>query len=432
MQIYTFVGLVISVLIIGYTAGDTLVNSYDQTMLLLVVGGGVAATLIAYSLCAIRAALGAAWYAFVGHGDQTKKLIKRLVTYAETARREGILVLEKSIVAEPHPFLAAGIRLVVDGTEPRLIMDILETELRFSKERQVNAERVLEGLGRHWVLFGLVGGLLALVEGGSAVAAGLPLLYGVLLYGLIGGALARKLGQYHEKERLMHQMIIEGIVAIQAGDNPRLIEHKITVFLAPKNRPSSNETPEPLPPSTAPTPDIAVEELHLYVEKRSKQTLVAIREAVDQSNADHEEKEAVTVLLSQVERGEMGFLTLLASLESKLYQVALDALQHSVAQTVLVHKGMLERELDFDSLADLNDQQIQLLLREIDQRDLVIALKGASPAVREKILSNMSERIRVFISEEMSFMHCGVHDVLDAQARIVRALHMLLGNSETD
>ena len=83
-------------------------------------------------------------------------------------------------------------------------------------------------------------------------------------------------------------------------------------------------------------------------------------------------------------------------------------------------------------MGELEDQQIQMLLREIDQHDAVMALKGASTAVRDKILGNMSERVQNFITEEMSLMHCGPHDVLDAQSRIVRELYRILGGFEND
>ena len=438
MQVSTFVGLLIGVLVVGYAAGNILADLYDPTMLLLVVGGGVAATLISDGLRSMLGALGAARYVFAVGGDQPKGLIERVVTYAQTARREGVLSLEKPAGSEPNSFLVAGIRLTVDGTEPPLIMDILETELNFSTERHANDERVLERLGRHWVLFGVVGGLLALMQGGGVVAVGLPLLYGVLLYALVGGAFARKLAQHHAKERLLCQMIIEGVMAIQAGDNPRIIQHKLAVFVAPKDRPTGDELPEPLPQNTPATPDISSAEIESYVEQGRERMMAAVHETIDQSDKDREERKAASAFLNRAERGEFGILAFLATLGPELRQAAMEALQRPAEpQTTLVDSEMLEdgvpkRELDFEILGGLEDQQIQMLLREVDQRDAVIALKGASAAVRDKILGNMSERVQNFITEEISLMHCGPHDVLDAQSRIVRELYRILGNSKND
>ena len=112
----------------------------------------------------------------------------------------------------------------------------------------------------------------------------------------------------------------------------------------------------------------------------------------------------------------------------------MEALQHPAEpQTALIDREMLEHvllksELDFDRLNELEDRQIQMLLPEIDYRDALIALKGASTSVRDKILSNMSERVRGAITEELSLVHFILHDVLGAQTRIVRELNRMLGS----
>ena len=98
----------------------------------------------------------------------------------------------------------------------------------------------------------------------------------------------------------------------------------------------------------------------------------------------------------------------------------------------MLEDGVLRHELDFESLSQLEDRQIQMLLREIDQRDAIVALKGASAVVRDKILANMAERVQDFITEELSFTYCGPHDVLNAQSRIMLELHRMLADSEKD
>tara|TARA_Y100001934_G_scaffold169228_1_gene201137 strand:- start:730 stop:2052 length:1323 start_codon:yes stop_codon:yes gene_type:complete len=436
MQISAFVGLSIGVLVVGYVAGDVLPDLYDLTMIFLVVAGGIAATLVSDGLRPMLGAIGAARYVFAAGGDQPRKLIGRVVTYAKTARNEGVLSLEHHASSEPNPFLQSGIQLTIDGTERPLIMDILETELSFSIERNVNDERVLERLGLHWASFGGIGCLLALVQGGGMVAAGLPLLYGVLLYVLFGGAFARKLARHYAEQRLLFQMSIEGVMAIQAGDSPQIIRHKLAVFVAPKDRPTVNEIEmtEPLPRDTPVTPDITSEEVEGYVERGRERIIGAVREAIDQSDRDLEECKEVMAFLNRVEQGEFSTMSLLVTLGPELHQVAMEALQHSAEpQTTLIDGEMLEhvlvkRELDFESLNELEDRQIQMLLPEIDYRDALTALKGASTAVRDKILSNMSERVRGAITEELSFVHFSPHDVLGAQTRIVRELHRILGS----
>ena len=231
MQVSAFVGLLIGVLVVVYAAGDMLLDLYDPTVISLVVGGGIAATLVSDGLRPMLGAIGAARYVFAAGGDQPRKLIGRVVTYAKTARNEGILSLEHHVKSEPNPFLQAGIQLTIDGTERPLIMDILGTELNFSTERNANNERVLEHLGLHWAYFGGIGCLLTLVQGGGMVAAGLPLLYGVLLYVLVGGAFARKLARHYAEQRLLFQMSIEGVMAIPRrlfGTSSRFFSHPKT------------------------------------------------------------------------------------------------------------------------------------------------------------------------------------------------------------
>lgn len=436
MQVSAFAGLLIGVLAVGYAAGDMLLDLYDPTVILLVVGGGIAASLVSDGLRPMLGAMGAARYVFAAGGDQPRDLIDRVVTYAKTARSEGILSLECHVETEPNPFLSAGIRLTVDGTERPLIMDILETELNFNTERNANDERVLERLGLHWASFGGMGCLLLLVQGEGMVAAGLPLLYGVLLYVLVGGAFARKLARHYAEQRLLFQMSIEGVMAIQAGDSPQLIRHKLAAFVAPKDRPTVNEIEktEPLPRSTPVTPDITIEEVEGYVEQGRERIIWAVREAIDQSDRELEECKEASAFLNRVERGEFGTMALLITLGPELYQVAMEALQHPAEpQTALIDREMLEhvllkRELVFESLNELEDRQIQMLLSEIDYHDALVALKGASTAVRDKILSNMSERVCGAITEELSFVHFSPHDVLGAQTRIVRELHRMLGS----
>lgn len=108
MQVSAFVGLLIGVLLVGYAAGDMLFDLYDPTVVLLVVGGGITATLVSDGLRPMLGAIGAARYVFAAGGDQPRELIDRVVTYAQTARSEGILSLECHVETEPNPFCRRG------------------------------------------------------------------------------------------------------------------------------------------------------------------------------------------------------------------------------------------------------------------------------------------------------------------------------------
>ena len=150
------------------------------------------------------------------------------------------------------PFLSTGVRLAVDGTEPDLIMDILETELQFVQERHEQGQTIIANMGNAAPAFGMIGTLIGLVimlknmDDPAAIGPGMAIallttMYGAILANIIFGPISAKLKVYSSKEVLAKRMIIEGIMSIQSGDNPRIVEHKLSVFLSPKSRPSTEE-----------------------------------------------------------------------------------------------------------------------------------------------------------------------------------------------
>ena len=197
-----------------------------------------------------------------------RKLIEQIVGFAEAARREGILALEQGIQEVDDSFMATGIRLAVDGTEPKLIQTILETELTFVEERHAEGQRLLRVFGIGWAVFGGVYALAILSlspgsggGGGLAVQVSLPLLYGLLLCGLFSVFLPWKLAVRSRREALLKRMIMEGIMSIQSGDNPRIVEQKLNVFIAPNQRAISEEPAESEPKSPAEAPAVDPEVL---------------------------------------------------------------------------------------------------------------------------------------------------------------------------
>ena len=114
---------------------------------------------------------------------------------------------------------------------------------------------------------------------------------------------------------------------------------------------------------------------------------------------------------------------LLARLSPQLHDPVFHALANPPQP--LVEEG--DSDTLFEGLVDLSDRQVQVLLREVNQRDLVIALRGATPALRHKMLSNLSERVRTFILEQMSYMRADQADIFEKQVRIVQQYRRLLG-----
>ena len=291
----------------------------------IVLGGGLALTLISLPLQHVVGLVGVVWRVFFVRITAPTEVIERSVRMAETARAETIMALEQDVDQnKTDPFLAAGIRLAVDGTEPDLIMDILETELQFIEKRHQQARRSVSQAGRNCLAMGVLAALLGTVIGshhgaepGQIVFWGsLGLLYGGIAWAL-ASAVAHKLRRYSEMEGLVKRLTIEAIMCIQSGDNPRIVQHKLSVFLQPAMRPSGEiSTARPAP---VPVPDDG------FVQQ---------------------------VRRMAAEKGPGNFV--------------------------------------FERIVDLTDKDINLLLRQVDQNSLVVALVGATEPVRARLLDSMS------------------------------------------
>ena len=442
---------------------------YEGMTLVFVAVGGFAATLISLPLYRVVTLPGVIKNAFFWTGSVPIKLIERMVGMDETARREGILALEKVIGQKDDPFLAQGIRLAVDGTEPDLIMDILETETQFLEQRHKHAQETMRILGRNWAFFGILGALIVLVLQIDTATSGmilvkqtaLPLLYGGILATLIGFPFARKLEEYSGREILTKRMIIEGIMSIQQGDNPRIAEHKLSVFLAPRDRPSGDEKPpseeaaekedsEEEPPSppeeqpveptpsqadeeeassppekepekpapTAPPPRAGEAEAKLEIEQVDL-LLRLVRETLERHAVDAERMALIDLMIDRVVEEKLVLFTLFSLLGEEIREEVLVVLEKEAPQ--LVEQVRFQGGwFDFDDLVRLTDREIQTLLREVNQKDLVVALKGASNEVRDKMLDNMSNRVRKFIMQEMQEMgEVAENDIRETQGRII-------------
>ena len=250
MDIATIVGFIAAVTCLMVGIGSNLPSMIDPPSMIIVVGGTLAATLIANPLQEVIGLIGVIKCAVLTNVPMPTEIIERIVGFAETARREGILSLEAAIEEGDDPFLSTGVRLAVDGTEPDLIMDILETELQFVEERHKEGQEIIANMGNAAPAFGMIGTLIGLVimlknmDDPAAIGPGMAIallttMYGAILANIIFGPISAKLKRYSSKEVLAKRMIIEGIMSIQSGDNPRIVEHKLSVFLSPKVRPNS-------------------------------------------------------------------------------------------------------------------------------------------------------------------------------------------------
>lgn len=245
----TVIGIVavFAVLITGMALGGSLKPFWDISSVFITLGGCFMATLMSYPLQTFVDVLKIAKNAFVTkHGD-VAQTIDTLVGFADKARREGLLSLDQDADSLEDPFLQKGIRLVVDGTTQELVRNILETEVAFVFERHKTGQAVFETLGAFAPAFGMIGTLIGLIQmllvlespeqiGPGMAVALVTTFYGSVLANLVFLPVANKLKTVSADEVLLKETIIEGVLSIQAGDNPRVVQEKLKAFLSPRDR----------------------------------------------------------------------------------------------------------------------------------------------------------------------------------------------------
>jgi len=184
------------------------------------------------------------------------QIIRQIVEFAVLSRREGLLALENKLEALKDPFMAKGIRLIIDGFPTETVREILEIDADQTSQRHSAGRSILDSMGAAAPAFGMIGTLIGLVQmlqslddpskiGGGMAVALITTFYGAIMANLVFLPLAGKLAQREKEEVLIRQIIIEGIVAIQTGDQPQLVEEKLKSFLSPVER-SSLEKKEPV------------------------------------------------------------------------------------------------------------------------------------------------------------------------------------------
>ncbi len=250
MDIGTLLGLFGGVFFVLYgiiSAGSSVMAFWDTPSVVIVIGGSLAATIMAYPLEKFKKVVAITKSAFFNKSVSPISIIKELIELANVARREGLLALEEAGQKAEDEFLKKGIMLIVDGTDPELVRNILETELVFLEERHAEGRALYETLGKYGPAFGMVGTLIGLINmlgdlddpstlGPSMAVALITTLYGSLIANSFAGPMADKLKYKSKEEILVKEVVVEGLLSIQAGENPRIIEEKLKTFLPPELR----------------------------------------------------------------------------------------------------------------------------------------------------------------------------------------------------
>ncbi|HHV71318.1 MAG TPA: flagellar motor protein [Clostridia bacterium] len=250
MDITTIGGIIAGtfLLLAGMSGGSGGLKAfYDFDSILITIGGTVAGVIVSFPLEQLKDIPKTIKIAFNKNKNEPETIIKTLVAFAEKARREGLLALEEDVQRLDEPFLKKGIQLIVDGTDPELVRNILETELTFLEERHKSGQAVFETAGSLAPAFGMIGTLIGLIQmlqslsdpsslGPGMAVALVTTFYGSVLANLFFIPIASKLKVRSSEEILMKEVMVEGMLSIQAGENPRIVEEKLKSFLAPNIR----------------------------------------------------------------------------------------------------------------------------------------------------------------------------------------------------
>lgn len=215
----------------------------DWPSVVITVGGTIAATLISHPMEQIKRVPLLVRVAFSQRRQTAEEVIPLLVHFAEKARREGLLAMEEEAEALEDPFLRKGIQLAVDGVDPEIVRNVLETEIDFLAERHAAGRAVFITAGNFAPAFGMLGTLIGLIRmlafledpdqiGSGLAVALITTFYGAILANLLCLPIANKLQVKSSQALLVKALIVEGILAIQAGDNPRIVEEKLRAFLS--------------------------------------------------------------------------------------------------------------------------------------------------------------------------------------------------------
>ncbi|MDF2802698.1 MAG: MotA/TolQ/ExbB proton channel [Anaerocolumna sp.] len=250
MDIATLIGLVsgwIFILVSIVLAGASIMQFVDIPSIMIVFGGTIAALLVSYPLPKFLQSLKTVRHAFFSRELDPTVVISKINELALAARKEGLLALEEIAQGMDDPFLQKGILLIVDGTDAELLRSILETEIAFVENRHKDNQGFWNGvadLGPAWGMIGTLVGLIAMLGslddpstiGPKMGVALITTLYGSLLANFFATPISNKLKLKSNEEILHKQVMIEGLLSIQAGENPRVIEEKLKAFLSPATR----------------------------------------------------------------------------------------------------------------------------------------------------------------------------------------------------
>jgi len=235
------------VLILGsfLMEGGEIGSLIQLTAAMIVYGGTFGAVVFSFSQEQLFSAVTATKRVFFIQHIEFKEIIAEIVRYATKARKEGVIILEKEAKNASDSLIKLGLEAVSDGADPSLVRDLMETQLSQMEDSSTSDLKVWESAGAYAPTFGIIGAVMGLINvmknlaDPSALGAGIAVAFVATIYGLIGANLvfipiSTKIKNKDHHLFLAKQMMIEGILSIQAGESPALIERKLQAFILEK------------------------------------------------------------------------------------------------------------------------------------------------------------------------------------------------------
>jgi len=245
MDIFSVLGCVIGVAFIltaqameGGNAGQLM----QLTAGMIVLGGTTGALVGSFPVGDLKSALGALKNVLIPPKVNLESLITEIVGFATKARKEGVIVLEKEAQHASDPLMKLGLEAVADGADPSLVQGMMENQITQLEEEVTRASKVYESAGAYSPTFGIIGAVLGLIQvmqnlsdpsklGAGIAVAFVATVYGLFVANLIFIPVSTRIKSNYAKIFLANEMMVEGILAIQAGESPALIERKLQSFI---------------------------------------------------------------------------------------------------------------------------------------------------------------------------------------------------------
>lgn len=246
MERSTLIGIIVGLVMV---IGGAFLTSFDLGIygdiqsVFITIGGSFASLMVATPSARLKKLRIIIGLTFQKKEVDASGAIETLVTFAEKARKEGVLSLEDDVEEISEEFLKKAIQLMVDGTDPDIIKKIMYNEIDQMEERHKEYRQMLDDWGYFAPAFGMIGTLIGLVamlnkmEDKSSIGKGMSTalittLYGAIMANLIFLPMSSKLNLYNSLDVLMKEIIVEGVLSIQAGDNPAILRERLNSFIA--------------------------------------------------------------------------------------------------------------------------------------------------------------------------------------------------------